>query len=1211
MQLSGGQRQRIAIARALLDRPAHPHHGRLDLVGGHRDRGRAARRARRRSWRDAHHVRRRAAALDRAPRRPHPARSTTGGSRPSARTTSCSPTSCLYAEIAASQLVGGEELEVAPARACDAGDAGVRRRERAGRIAGARSRAASSHRRRTRARAARARAGREERPQRRGRRCAGCSATSRRTGAGSRVGAGVGAGLLGRERRGAGADRARRRHGARRAAATSRPLTPPMLALLGAYLVGWFAQRQQILALGTVGQRALVGVRAEVFDKVLDAVGRVLRPHRVRRPDEPARQRRRHAQLASSRTRSAASSAPRSASSRPSIGMFLADWRLALATLAIVPLLWLTTTRVLARRPRARTAARGRRSATSRPSLAEELAGIRVSPGVRAHRREPRERSTRATPRTATRTSRRRRSSAAFRRRSASSPPLAIAHRRRRSAGCSRREGLVTIGVVVAFFAYARQFFNAVNQLSSLYADTQSALAGGERIFAPARHAGGGRRAPGRRGPARMSRAGRRSRACGSRYADGPEVLHGIDLDVEPGHDRSRSSARRARASRRSSTCSRASTTRPPGAVRVDGHDLRDVHAARRCRRRLGVVLQEPFLFAGTIADNIRYGRLDATRRRGARRRRELARAREFIERLPEGFDTSVGERGALLSTGQRQLVAFARAILADPAILHPRRGDLLGRHAHRGAHPGRRCAASSPAARPSSSRTGSRPCATPTASSSSRTAASSRSGDVRRAARRRRRVRAPARARSSPASPAVSVPNQRRDRPSSGTPRPHRAAVETSLRPFYLRSSSATLDRASCCLLYVLVLYSSCPISPIGARDGARARHTRVPRAAEPMTGYDLKTRCFDDAAGHLWTADQAQVYRTLDTLGVAWARQLAARATTRQTRPPPLLDHRAGPCGPPAWLRRRPRPASQVRDPFLLHLLSRARPPRRRDRVACSDARATSTSAGSTDLRGPRATSSTRGRHETGRARDAELRRMTLDGGPRLPRERHRLDRRLHRTGARAGLPAPLARTDRPGHPRRGGSASDETRGAGCERGRRRTGHHGRSSARPARRGTCGVEVTRIRLYDAVQLTAAPRAATAAATSRCTRRHRAIEDAAPAARPGPTCCSSACRRAPSQRDPRARGAPATPRRLLRRGVRQPPRRGGCPRRTRRASAPHSSLRRRPFWGALPHLGRLPTASPACGSVLDRAGVEVVATAAVRPRWSGPSAWD
>jgi subfamily B ATP-binding cassette protein MsbA len=104
------------------------------------------------------------------------------------------------------------------------------------------------------------------------------------------------------------------------------------------------------------------------------------------------------------------------------------------------------------------------------------------------------------------------------------------------------------------------------------------------------------------------------------------------------------------------------------GAVRVDGHDVRDV-SVESLRGRIGLVPQEATLFGGTIAENIRYGRLDATDAELVEAAR-AANALEFIERMPEGFDTVVGDRGMRLSGGQRQRVAIARAILKDPPIL-------------------------------------------------------------------------------------------------------------------------------------------------------------------------------------------------------------------------------------------------------------------------------------------------------------------------------------------------------------------------------------------------------------------------------------------------------------------------------------------------------------------------------------------------------------
>jgi ATP-binding cassette subfamily B protein len=104
------------------------------------------------------------------------------------------------------------------------------------------------------------------------------------------------------------------------------------------------------------------------------------------------------------------------------------------------------------------------------------------------------------------------------------------------------------------------------------------------------------------------------------------------------------------------------------GRVLVDGHDLRDV-TERSLRSQLGIVPQEGFLFSGSIRDNIAFGHPDATDDE-VRAAAIAVGAHEFIERLPEGYDTEVGERGGHLSAGQRQLVAFARAAAADPRIL-------------------------------------------------------------------------------------------------------------------------------------------------------------------------------------------------------------------------------------------------------------------------------------------------------------------------------------------------------------------------------------------------------------------------------------------------------------------------------------------------------------------------------------------------------------
>ncbi len=150
-------------------------------------------------------------------------------------------------------------------------------------------------------------------------------------------------------------------------------------------------------------------------------------------------------------------------------------------------------------------------------------------------------------------------------------------------------------------------------------------------------------------------------------YGQGPEVLHGISLDVPAGTTVALVGHTGAGKSTIAKLLSRFYDPRE-GAITIDGTDLRDV-TQESLRRQLGIVPQEGFLFAGTVLENIRFGRPDATPEDVAAAASAVG-AHEFILALEDGYETQVAERGTRLSIGQRQLVAFARALLADPRIL-------------------------------------------------------------------------------------------------------------------------------------------------------------------------------------------------------------------------------------------------------------------------------------------------------------------------------------------------------------------------------------------------------------------------------------------------------------------------------------------------------------------------------------------------------------
>ena len=227
-------------------------------------------------------------------------------------------------------------------------------------------------------------------------------------------------------------------------------------------------------------------------------------------------------------------------------------------------------------------------------------------------------------------------------------------------------EGGVTIGVLVAFLAYVTRFFQPIQEMSQLYTTMQQAMAGGERVLSLLETEPAVADPPS--GQTMGPVAGQiELREVGFAYNPDAPILHGINLTIEPGQTVALVGPTGAGKTSIANLVARFYDV-TAGAVLIDGVDVRTV-TQESLRRQMGLVPQDPFLFPGTIRDNIRFGGTNASDE-AVEAAAASANAHEFIVALPDGYDTVIMEGGANLSVGQRQLICIARAVLADPRIL-------------------------------------------------------------------------------------------------------------------------------------------------------------------------------------------------------------------------------------------------------------------------------------------------------------------------------------------------------------------------------------------------------------------------------------------------------------------------------------------------------------------------------------------------------------
>jgi ATP-binding cassette subfamily B protein len=343
--------------------------------------------------------------------------------------------------------------------------------------------------------------------------------------------------------------------------------------------------------------------------------------------------------------------------------LFVMEWRLGALTLVLVPVLIVVRALWL---PKAQAAFSRARETSSivNGALAENIAGVRVVQGLRREGLNLQEFTTKVVDN--------------FRAQKAASwsaqtmiPVVDVLTGAAMATvvlggGALVLHGRIDLGVLVAFIFYVQRFFDPIRTISQQYTMLQRATTAAHRIFEVIDVPVDIQDRPGALSPDRLAPS-IEFRDVTFGYRPGAPVLHGLNLRIAPAE------VVALVGPTGSGKSSIASLTRRfydvwEGEVRVGGHDVRDLTQASLARN-IGMVLQDPFLFTGSVFENIRYASQGAGRDEVVRAAKAV-RAHDFIVRLPQGYDTVLEQRGQNLSIGERQLISFARALVADPQIL-------------------------------------------------------------------------------------------------------------------------------------------------------------------------------------------------------------------------------------------------------------------------------------------------------------------------------------------------------------------------------------------------------------------------------------------------------------------------------------------------------------------------------------------------------------